>query len=128
MGGCWFPILPYLGLFEQPPTLLDALSIPVSFVVLLFTLSLACGMVQLEAMAHANNGSSDHESGTSSLPLFASVATKAFILSTLYLAVFSVGLPSLHVLTLGFTMLRMLELGATVLLVSFSPDHCSPAN
>lgn len=81
---------------------------------------LAYGLVQLEAISDNDANGYEALGRTNHLDLFSSVATKAFVLCTLYLAISSAGLPSLHILTFAFTCLRMLEVYATVSLASLS--------
>lgn len=86
--------------------------------IILLAVSLAYALVQLEAVYLGSTDGYVAMDDTRRLELLASIATKAFTICTLYLAVFSVGLPSLHILTLVFTCLRMIELYAAVFLVS----------
>lgn len=86
---------------------------------------LAYVLIQLEGISDHAANSYEAFSRTNHLELFSSVATKAFVLCTLYLAIFSTGLPSLHILTFAFTCLRMLELYAAISLVSLSGPSSS---
>lgn len=86
--------------------------------VVLIAASFAYALVRLEGIFVDGTDGTEADSSTRRTELFASVATKAFIICTLHLGVLSVSLSSLHVLTLGFTSLRMIEVSAVVLLVS----------
>ena len=104
-----------LGLIYQRT--INSIDYRVIILALAFASAFAYACIRVEAVSNSEHDGYQSLKLSNHLEVLGSVASKAFIICTLYLVIFSTGRPSVHFLTLAFTCSRMLELYAITFLV-----------